>query len=66
MGWQIDAIKSVVIRSNYRIFLLRYSGRKTGRLITHEIRYYNDSVVGGFHGQDGTETDYFEIHVPRK
>lgn len=59
-----DAVKTVVVRSNYQIFLLQHSGKKTGRLITHEIRHFEDGVVGGFHCQEGTQTDYYEIHVP--
>lgn len=59
-----DAIKTVVIHSNYQIFLLQNSGKKTGKLVTHEIRHFQDNIIGGFHCQEGTQTDYFQIHVP--
>lgn len=59
-----DAVKTVVIHSNYQVFLLRRSEQNTGKLITHEIRDFEDDVVGGFHCQDGTQAPYYQIHVP--
>uniref|UniRef100_A0A6C0J727 Uncharacterized protein n=1 Tax=viral metagenome TaxID=1070528 RepID=A0A6C0J727_9ZZZZ len=60
---QYDAIKLAVLKSNYQIIALRPEG-KTGKLITHEIRYYGDDAVSGLHCQEGSEQDYYSVHIP--
>lgn len=59
-----DAVKMSVLRSGYQIFSLRPSGTNTGRLITHEIRHFGDTVVGGLHCQEGSGMPYYKIFIP--
>ena len=60
-----DGVKRAVLRSNYQIFALRETGT-TGKLTTHEIRYFGDNVIGGLHGQEGTQQSYYQIYIPYK
>ena len=46
-----------------QVVVLRQTEYKTGSLITHEIRFLNDSAVSGFHCQEGTEQTYYATWV---
>lgn len=59
-----DAVKAAILYSNYQIILMQYSGHNTGKLITHEIRYFEDTGVGGFHCQEGTQAPYYQTYIP--
>jgi hypothetical protein len=58
-----DAVKVAVLNSNYQIIALQGEGT-TGKLESHEIRHYGETVVGGWHCQDGSEKPYYKVHVP--
>jgi hypothetical protein len=58
-----EAVKLAVLRSNYQMIALRKAG-KTGKLETHEERHFQDNIVSGMHCADGTQRDYYQVHIP--
>lgn len=59
-----DAVKRAVLHSNYQMCALRPTGRNTGKLISHEIRHFDDTVVGGYHCQEGSQMPYYQTFIP--
>lgn len=58
-----EAAKVAILKSNYQIFALRRAGT-TDKLISHEVRHLEGSLIGALHCQDGSESPYYQIHVP--
>ena len=61
-----DAVKAASLRSKYQIFALRATGQNTNKLITHEIRYFEDTRIGGLHCQEGSQMPYYQIYIPKR
>ena len=61
-----DAFKQVIINTNYQIFQLRDSKRKTKTLASHRTRYLGGLYVSDAHCQTGTASTYYELYVPEK
>lgn len=59
-----DAIKIATLKSNYQIFALKHSGHNTGKLVSHEITYFAEDVVGGAHCQEGSQLPYYQTFIP--
>ena len=54
-----EAMKHVIVDSNYQIFKLRKTPEKTKTLVSYDRDHVSDD-----HCQSGTEKDIYQIHVP--
>lgn len=58
-----NAVKTAALNSNYQLFALRPGGN-TNKLVSHSILFLGDSMVSGFHCQEGTQMPYYQIYIP--
>ena len=59
-----DAVQTVIADSHFQLFKFRGAGRRTKTLVSHEIARQGESMVSGFHCQQGTQKPYYQLYVP--